>query len=46
MKGVMGLEDYYTIEHRRLKKIHDRTKKKRIKKKLIKRLFKLAYLYA
>lgn len=37
------MEDYYTMEHARLSRIHDRTKKKRIKKKMMKRLFQLAY---
>ena len=37
---------YYKKEHARLINIYNKTKKNRVKKKLIKRLFKLAYQYA
>lgn len=56
VKELKGYEDYFNVldkndyyyekEHARLMRIHDKTKKKRIKKKIVKRLFKLAYLYA
>lgn len=37
------MHDSYDLEHAKFKKIHDRTKKKRIKKKMLQKLFKLAY---